>query len=181
MIVAHDGYKFDFPLLLAEINRRSGLSTDSLVSSKWHFSDTLVYLRQVKKDGFEPMKGVTKFGLEALYKHFFPSEQYSGINYAHLLYMLTIYISNTAHRALADVEALERLLTETPLQELLTHLPVRTASSLDTSEEPTWSLLPPSQGTWEDHLSVWMILASPMTSCSSLESPQTAQMTSLQR
>ena len=66
MIVAHDGYKFDFPLLLAEINRRSGLSTDSLVSSKWHFSDTLVYLRQVKKDGFEPMKGVTKFGLEAL-------------------------------------------------------------------------------------------------------------------
>ena len=79
MIVAHNGYKFDFPLLLAEINRRSGLSTDCLTTSKSHFSDTLVYLRKVKKDGFEPMKSVTKFGLEALYEHFFPEEQYSGM------------------------------------------------------------------------------------------------------
>ena len=52
------------------------------------------------------------------------------LNYTYLLIcMLIKYISNTAHRALSDVEALERLFTDTPLQELLPRLPSRTASS----------------------------------------------------
>ena len=52
------------------------------------------------------------------------------LNYKYLLIcMLIKYISNTAHRALTDVEALERIFTDTPLQELLPRLPSRTASS----------------------------------------------------
>lgn len=48
VLVAHNGFVFDFPLLLAEIERRPNcLSTQHFVSHNIHFGDTLPHLRQV--------------------------------------------------------------------------------------------------------------------------------------
>ena len=47
VLVAHNGYKFDFPILLAEIERHQNLSTDLLMKHNIHFADTLPQLRQV--------------------------------------------------------------------------------------------------------------------------------------
>ena len=48
VIVAQNGYKFDFPMVLVEIERRpTSLTTASVMNLKVHFADTLPYLRQV--------------------------------------------------------------------------------------------------------------------------------------
>ena len=48
VIVAHNGFAYDFPLLLAEIERRpKDLSTRDLVTHNIYFADTLPHLRQV--------------------------------------------------------------------------------------------------------------------------------------
>lgn len=48
VLVAHNGFKFDFPLLFAEIDRREEhLNTSILCTNNIHFGDTLVWLKQV--------------------------------------------------------------------------------------------------------------------------------------
>ena len=48
VLVAHNGYVFDFPMLLAEIERRpEKLSLSQLSLHKIYFADTLRYLKQV--------------------------------------------------------------------------------------------------------------------------------------
>ena len=48
VLVAHNGYTFDFPMLLAEIERRpQKLSLSQLSLHRIHFADTLGYLKQV--------------------------------------------------------------------------------------------------------------------------------------
>ena len=48
VLVAHNGFAYDFPLLLAEIERRPKyLSTQELVTHNVRFADTLPHLRQV--------------------------------------------------------------------------------------------------------------------------------------
>lgn len=48
VLVAHNGYRFDFPTLLAEIERRpEKLALSQLSSHRIHFSDTLGHLKQV--------------------------------------------------------------------------------------------------------------------------------------
>ena len=99
VLVAHNGYRFDFPILLAETERRpEKLALSQLSSHRIHFSDTLGYLKQVgftllilihkhvhilyfqaKKDGRCVLKSVGKFGLEDLFHHFFENETYPGI------------------------------------------------------------------------------------------------------
>ena len=49
VLVAHNGFAYDFPLLLAEIERRPNcLSTQHFVAKNIHFADTLPHLRQVE-------------------------------------------------------------------------------------------------------------------------------------
>ena len=80
--MAHNGFSYDFPILMAEIERRSGqLSVNDIITHNIDFADTLPYLRQAKKDGFSALSDVRKFGLEALVEHFLPGEQYSGTEY----------------------------------------------------------------------------------------------------
>ena len=48
VLVAHNGSKFDFPILLAEMERRpEKLAVSQLKQLQVHFADTLVYLKQV--------------------------------------------------------------------------------------------------------------------------------------
>lgn len=48
VLVAHNGFAFDFPVLFAEVERRpTDLSTSSFVDGNVHFSDTLPVLRKV--------------------------------------------------------------------------------------------------------------------------------------
>ncbi len=49
VLVAHNGYSFDFPVLLAEVERKPrDLAGSSFVTKNIHFSDTLPLLRKVK-------------------------------------------------------------------------------------------------------------------------------------
>ncbi len=69
VLVAHNGYSFNFPVLLAEVERRPrDLAGSSFVTKNIHFSDTLPLLRKEKKDGEKCLVG-TKLGMKVLYKH----------------------------------------------------------------------------------------------------------------
>ncbi len=86
VLVAHNGFSFDFPMLLAEVERcPENLSTSVFEHANVHFSDTLPLLRQVcrltcmittalhtivqmKKDGHTHLTG-TMLGMGALYLH----------------------------------------------------------------------------------------------------------------
>ena len=49
VLVAHNGFSYDFPLLLAEIERRpKELSTANLSHCRLFFADTLLHLRQIR-------------------------------------------------------------------------------------------------------------------------------------
>ena len=61
---------------------------------------------------------MTKFGLEDLFNYFFDNEQYS------YCVIILIVFSLVAHRALGDVEAMERIMTKTDLVDL-SSLPIR--------------------------------------------------------
>lgn len=101
VLVAHNGFRFDFPVLLAEVERRpKQLSLSTFRALSIHFSDTLVHLKKVevslactcttcifkdieyffkaKKDGYTNLKSVRKFGMEDLFNSFFPEETYNG-------------------------------------------------------------------------------------------------------
>ncbi len=90
-MVAHNGYKYDFPILLAEIDRRpKTLNPASLITHRLEFADSSIptkgmkqeqidmqamcinssnttALVQVKKGGkHAALKDVKKFGLESL-------------------------------------------------------------------------------------------------------------------
>ena len=78
VLVAHNGYKFDFPMLLAELERRSTDLKSHIQSCNIHFADTLPHLRQSRKDGFQTLSNVKKFGVENLFQHFFPDKQFTG-------------------------------------------------------------------------------------------------------
>lgn len=46
VLVAHNGFVFDFPMLINEIERTPNISTSTLVTMNIHFSDTYAYLTQ---------------------------------------------------------------------------------------------------------------------------------------
>lgn len=49
VLVAHNGYRFDFPILLSEIQRRpKSFNFYNLFELRLHFADTLGHLRQVQ-------------------------------------------------------------------------------------------------------------------------------------
>ena len=82
---------------------------------------------QAKKDGHGTLKSVTKFGLEDLFHHFFEKDKYPGIVHVYndyCAYYITLY-TYPAHRALADVEAMQKILVKTDLVDLLSTLPLR--------------------------------------------------------
>lgn len=77
------------------------------------------------------MKEVKKFGLEALYHHFFPDKTYPGKYNISLAYSLMYYLVNShcfsvAHRALSDVQAMVEIFQQTDLAGLISSLPTRT-------------------------------------------------------
>ena len=78
VLVAHNGYKFDFPMLLAKLERWSTDLKSHIQSCNIHFADTLPHLRQSRKDGFQTLSNVKKFGIENLFQHFFPDKQFTG-------------------------------------------------------------------------------------------------------
>ena len=69
--------------------------------------------------------------MENLYKYMFPNETYSGKRNIHIsiFYYNYQYVIQTAHRALEDVEAMKRVFTTTSLVELLSDMPIRSATT----------------------------------------------------
>lgn len=50
VLVAHNGYKYDFPLLFAEVDRRKQhLDTSVFRTHNIHFADTLILLQKVSR------------------------------------------------------------------------------------------------------------------------------------
>ena len=97
MLVAHNGFSFDFTILLAEMDRRNTLApphsskpTTSILQTPWllmegtvQYADHKVFniriMQQLgQKEGCETLKGVTKFNVTDLYKTFLPGREFSG-------------------------------------------------------------------------------------------------------
>ena len=49
VLLAHNGFAFDFPILFAEVESREALDMSSFNLHHIHFSDSLVLLRMVKR------------------------------------------------------------------------------------------------------------------------------------
>ena len=111
LLVAHNGFVFDFLLLLSELHRRS-IPFNRLLSVNLHFADTFYdSKKQVKNSDsviFANWTAVEKrrLGISNLFSKYFADETYN------------------AHRAMDDVVAMERLFTSTPLVSLLSSLTI---------------------------------------------------------
>ena len=128
VLVAHNGFAFDFPILFAEVERcPRHLSLSTFTDQRIHFADTLYHLRQLKNAGDESLKDCNSLGLAKLYGQFFSSKTYPGSFLKISVGVNMKYVVHTtAHRALADVEAMEELFTETVLAHCLPSLPIHT-------------------------------------------------------
>lgn len=108
VLVAHGGFRLDFPMLMAEVERFSGghrfiLSHHlylKMQSLNIHFGDSYLTCKHLEENSDTLLSGVEKKGLESLYEVFF-HQKHSG------------------HRALDDARALHRLFTESPLESRL--------------------------------------------------------------
>lgn len=111
VVVAHNGFVFDFLLLLSELHRRN-IPFNRLASLNLHFADTLYDCKKHVKNSnsviFETWTASEKkrLGIGNLYSKYFVDETYN------------------AHRAMDDVVAMERLFINTPLVSLLSSLTV---------------------------------------------------------
>ena len=107
ILVAHSGIVFDFPLLMAEVERirqQSGSSFESQLVRKFdnlnlNFADTFFMCKDLEMIKSPILEGVDKLGVEGLYKHFFPHKLYA------------------AHRALPDAKALCKLFSDSDLSD----------------------------------------------------------------
>ena len=110
-MVAHNGFTFDFRILLAELNRRK-IPTNRLKSVKLHFADPYFDCKhEVKANNLLFRNWTTaekrRLGIGNLYAKYFPGESYD------------------AHRAIGDVDAMIKLFTRTPLASILSNITVR--------------------------------------------------------
>ena len=111
VLVAHGGFRLDFPMLMAEVERLGGGHStvfshhmyQKIAAMNLHFGDTYTTCKQLAKKTASVMAGIEKKGLDSIYRAFF-HESYS------------------AHRALGDAQALHRLFTESPLKAHLREL-----------------------------------------------------------
>ncbi|XP_065915443.1 uncharacterized protein [Dysidea avara] len=109
VLVAHNGFVFDFVILVAEVYRQEQMNIFNSIN--WQFADTLHDCKRPSKDGSTIFEGWTAqerryFKLEKLYAKFFPGETYN------------------AHRTMDDVRATVRLFTATTLQSVLSQLTI---------------------------------------------------------
>ena len=110
VLVAHNGFIFDFLILLSELNRRK-IPFNRLSSINLHFADTFYDCKRlVKSDNaiFANWTSLEKKRLDInnLYSKIFPEATYD------------------AHRALEDVRAMEKLFTSTALVSMLSSLTI---------------------------------------------------------
>ena len=97
VLVAHSGSSFDFPLLMAEVERSNSALIGKFFSLNLHFADTFLTCSALKHTSSHILRGIEKLGVEPLCKHFFPNQLYD------------------AHRALPDARALSKLFSDSPL------------------------------------------------------------------
>ena len=106
LLVAHNGFAFDYMMVISELQRRD-MSCSSLRAINLHFADTLYDCRLLAKSEEKNMFSaytkteLKRLGIENLYTKYYPGETYN------------------AHRALADILAMEKLFTTTPLASML--------------------------------------------------------------
>ena len=109
VLVAHNGFVFDFLILLSELHRRN-IPFNRLAAL--HFADTFYDRKRHAKDGNSTIfahwdaSEKKRLGIGSLYSKHFPNKTYNP------------------HRALGNVMAMERLFTNTPLVSLLSSLTI---------------------------------------------------------
>ena len=86
VLVAYNGFRFDFPIMLAEIQRNS-LSFYDIVSRNIHFGDPYHLLRQVKNSGRYPALNSMSLKMECLINAYVPSHTYSALWWSVITYL----------------------------------------------------------------------------------------------
>ena len=122
VLVAHNGFTFDFPILLAELHRRDVLF-NRLHSINLHFADMYFECKRLVKNNFATFtnwkpRERKRLGITNLYGKLFPGSTYN------------------AHRALEDVCAMEQIFTPSSLATVLSELTIRGVEML----AKTWTI-----------------------------------------
>ena len=76
VLVAYNGFRFDYPITLAEIQRNS-LSFEAITSRSIHFADTYDLLQRAQSSGSYPTLSDMPLNMESLIDAFVPSHNYS--------------------------------------------------------------------------------------------------------
>ena len=138
--MAYNGFRFDYPITLAEIQRNS-LSCADIINRGIHFADTYHLLQQVKSSGRCPALSDMPLKMKGLIDAFVPSHNYSTC-VAHVFkcgfyayctnnrcffffFVFLCFCFSSDHRALDDVIAMVKLFHLVPFSDLLSCLVVR--------------------------------------------------------
>ena len=116
VLVAHNGFVFDFLILLSELHRRN-IPFNRLTSINLHFADTFYDCKKLVKSNSAIFTNWTslekkRLGINNLYNKIFPEATYD------------------AHRALEDVRAMEKLFTSTAFVSILSSLTIWNSQQL---------------------------------------------------
>ena len=76
--MAYNGFRFDFPIMLAEIERNS-MSFIDIINRNIHFGDPYHLLLQVKNSGRYPVLKDMSLKMKCLVDAFVPSHNYSAL------------------------------------------------------------------------------------------------------
>eukprot|EP00731_Ephydatia_muelleri_P012151 Em0006g1045a len=77
VLVAYNGFRFDFPIMLAEIQRNS-MSFVEVLNRNIHFGDPYHLLLQAKSSGMHPVLNNVPLKMDCLIDAFVPSHDYSA-------------------------------------------------------------------------------------------------------
>ena len=77
VLVAYNGFRFDFPIMLAEIQRNS-MSFVEVLNRNIHFGDPYHLLLQAKSSGMHPVLNNIPLKMDCLIDAFVPSHDYSA-------------------------------------------------------------------------------------------------------
>ncbi|CAB4019622.1 uncharacterized protein LOC113677423 isoform X2, partial [Paramuricea clavata] len=111
-LCAHNGYGFDFPILLSNMER-CGMKEHVLKKINLHFADTFQFCKELQEDHLIKELQETKLSMDSLFSKFCPGKQFLN-----------------RHRAMGDVNAMVEIFSKEPFKTAFNNIDYATSESL---------------------------------------------------
>ncbi|CAB4008933.1 uncharacterized protein LOC113677423 isoform X2, partial [Paramuricea clavata] len=112
VLCAHNGYGFDFPILLSNMER-CGMKEHVLKKINLHFADTFQFCKELQEDHLIKELQETKLSMDSLFSKFCPGKQFLN-----------------RHRAMGDVNAMVEIFSKEPFKTAFNNIDYATSESL---------------------------------------------------